>query len=576
LKLFTTNKSSSSRPTPKSVEDNALLMCHNRLLFVMGVMCFIFGILIFRLFDISLSSNEDVQITNRNANSNNEFLFQRASIEDRNGSIIAVNLATASLFVNPSKVVESKQAAEKLCRIFENSKCSEIREKITSDKTFHWLKRHLTPIEQQHINDLGLAGINFMKDEKRVYPHGNLFAHVVGYVDVDGNGLSGIERYFDERLKNNNEPVKLAVDIRIQQILRDEILEQAIAHSAIGGSGIVMDVNTGEIIAMTSLPDFDPHNVGLAGERARFNQVTLGAYELGSTFKILTLAMGLDGKHIGINDAFNTDEVIKIGNKQIQNYRGKGGIMATPEVLMYSSNIGSAQIGMKVGSRKQREYLSELGMLSQVKVELPERAYPLYPSSKLWTQASTITISYGHGIAVTPLHVARAIAAVVNGGYMVDPTLLKVTDQSKVERRQILSASTSETMRKLLRMVVVEGYGKKANAKGYIVGGKTGTAEKVSGRGYSKTANIASFIGAFPIHDPKYVVVVLIDEALPNAQNAGFTTGGMLAAPVAGSVISKIAPILGVTPRADDDKEVLEKLSINYQPRNPMTLKKSQ
>ncbi len=569
-------KTSNLRPAPKSVEDIALSVCHNRLVFTMGIMCLIFSILIFRLFDISLSSNEDIKIVGKTTNSNNDFLYQRASIEDRNGSIIAVNLTTASLFANPAKVVEPHIAAEKLCRIFEANKCMEIKEKILSDKPFSWLKRHLTPVEQQYINDLGIAGINFMKDEKRVYPHGNLFAHVAGYVDVDGNGLAGIERYFDERLKNSNEPIKLAVDVRIQQILRDEILEQAIAHSAIGGSGVVMDANTGEIIAMTSLPDFDPHNVGRSSERARFNQVTLGAYEMGSTFKILTLAMGLDGKHIGINDAFNTDEVIKIGNKQIGNYRGKGGIMATPEVLMYSSNIGSAQIGMKIGTKQQREYLSELGMLSQVKVELPERAYPLYPQAKLWTQASTITISYGHGIAVTPLHVARAISAVVNGGYMVDPTMLKVTDPSTIERKQILTAETSETMRKLLRMVVVDGFGKKANARGYFVGGKTGTAEKVSGHGYSKTANIASFIGAFPIHDPKYVVVVLIDEALPNAQNAGFTTGGMLAAPVAGSVISKIAPILGVNPRADNDEWVAEKLSIKYQPRNPLTLKKVQ
>lgn len=574
MKNIKANKLNALRPTPKSVEDNALSVCHNRLVFAMGMMCLVFGVLIFRLVDISLSSTEDVQIASKAPNPNNEFIVERASIEDRNGSIIAVNLTTASLFANPTKIVEPANAALKLCHIFEASKCAEIKEKVVSDKTFSWLKRHLTPVEQQYINDLGIAGINFMKDEKRAYPHGNLFSHVIGYVDVDGNGLAGVERYFDERLKNTNEPLKLSIDVRIQQILRDEILEQAVTHSAIGGSGIIMDVNTGEIIAMASLPDFDPHNVGRSSERARFNQVTMGAYEMGSTFKILTLAMGLDGKHIGVNDSFNTDEVIKIGSKQIHNYRGKGGIMATPEVLMYSSNIGTAQIGLRIGSKKQKEYLSELGMLSQVKVELPERGHPLYPPAKVWTQASTITISYGHGIAVTPLHVARAIAAVVNGGYMVDPTILKVDDVAAVERKQIMTTKTSETMRKLLRMVVIDGFGKKANAAGYFVGGKTGTAEKVSGRGYSKTANIASFIGAFPIHDPKYVVVILIDEALPNAINAGFTTGGMVAAPVAGSVITKIAPILGVKPLAEDDRVANEKLSLEYQPRNPLTKKK--
>jgi len=573
LTELSTNKNNILRPSPKVVEDAALNMCRNRLLFAMGAICFIFSILIFRLFDISLSSHEDVKIVSKNQNYSNDFLVERASIEDRNGTLIAVNLSTASLFANPTKIVEPSTAIEKLCKIFDSSKCPEIKEKINSGKTFAWLKRHLTPIEQQHVNDLGIAGINFMKDEKRVYPHGNLFSHVVGYVDVDGEGLGGIERSFNDRLKNSNEPVRLSIDVRIQQILRDEILNQAVLHSAIGGSGIVMDVNTGEVIAMVSVPDFDPHNVGKSSERARFNQVSMGAYEMGSTFKILTLAMGLDGKHISLNDAFNTDEAIKVGNKQIRNYRNKGGMMATPEVLMYSSNIGTAQIGLKVGGKKQREYLSEVGMLEPVDIEIPERGFPIYPKAKIWSQASTITISYGHGIAVTPLHVARAIAAVVNGGYMIKPTLLKVEDPASVEKKQIISTKTSEMMRKLLRLVVVEGYGKKANIPGYFVGGKTGTAEKVTGRGYSKTANIASFIGAFPIHAPQYVVIVLIDEALPNKINAGFTTGGMLAAPTAGNIIAKIAPILGVKPISEDNTAIADKLSLKYQPLNPMTKK---
>ncbi len=572
--VFSFKNQKTLRPTPKSVEDNALSTCHNRLLFTMSMICVVFSILIFRLFDISLSSTEDIQIANKSSGYRNDFIVQRASIEDRNGSIIAVNLTTASLFANPTKIIEPSIAAAKLCQIFETSKCSAIKEKIVSGKTFAWLKRNLTPIEQQHINDLGIAGINFMKDEKRAYPHGNLFSHVIGYVDVDGNGLAGVERYFDEQLKNSNKPLQLSIDVRIQQILRDEILEQAITHSAIGGSGIIMDANTGEIIAMASLPDFDPHNVGSSSDRSRFNQAAMGAYEIGSTFKILTIAMGLDGKHIGVNDVFNTDEVIKIGSKQIRNFRNKGGIMATPEVLMYSSNIGTAQIGLRIGGQKQKEWLSEFGMLSQVNIELPERGFPLYPRAKIWSPASTITISYGHGIAVTPLHVARAVAAVVNGGYIIEPTLLKVEDASKIERRQVMTSKTSETMRKLLRMVVIGGYGKKANVDGYFVGGKTGTAEKVlASGGYSKTANIASFIGAFPIYDPKYIVVVLIDEALPNALNAGFTTGGMVAAPIAGKIISRIAPILGVKPLQIDDKQINEKLSLEYQPRNSMTKK---
>ena len=563
------------RPTSRTIEDQALAISRNRLVFLIGLFSLVFTIIIFKLFEVCLSNKEDIKIASRyDTPSNNAFLVNRAAIEDRNGSIIAVNLSTASLYANPSKVIDKPHAIDELCKIFEGSKCSDVKVKINNGKNFSWLKRHLTPIEQQHVNDLGIPGINFVKDEKRVYPHVNLLSHIIGFVDIDGRGLAGIERTFDERLNNNNEPLKLSVDVRIQQILRDEILEQAINHSAIGGSGVIMDVNTGEIIAMASLPDFDPNNLPASSERSRFNQVTLGTYEMGSTFKVLTLAMGLDGKHININDTFNTDEVIKIGNKQIKNYRGQGGIMATPEVLIYSSNIGSAQIGMKVGTKKQKAYLADLGMLSSVDIELPEKGYPLYPSQKLWNNASTITISYGHGIAVTPLHVARAISAIVNGGRMVKPTLLRVNDETKIESKRIISESTSLIMRKLLRMVVVSGYGKKADVEGYFVGGKTGTAEKLSGRVYSKNTNIASFVGAFPINDPKYVIVVLIDEALPNKLNAGFTTGGMIAAPLAGKIIERVAPLLGIQPRSHEDKDVADTLSLSYQPRNPLSFKK--
>jgi cell division protein FtsI (penicillin-binding protein 3) len=572
LTLFNFNKNSNSiRPTPKTVEDEALQMCHNRLLFGMAAICLVFSVLIFRLFEISLSSNEDLKLAKNYGE--NDFVMQRSAIQDRNGSIIAVNLTTASLYINPSKVVEKQYASEKLCKIFPSSKCSDIKSQIDSDKTFAWLKRHLTPAEQQYVHDLGIAGVSFLKDEKRVYPHANLFAHVLGYVDVDGDGLSGVEKYFDDRLKNTNEPLTLSVDVRIQEILREEILAQAVAHNAIGGSGVIMDVHTGEIIAMTSVPDFDPHNVAKATERQRFNQATLGDYEMGSTLKLLTLAMGLDGKQVGINDVFNTDQVIKVGNKQIHNYRNKGGIMSTPEVIMYSSNVGLAQIGLRVGLSKQQSYLGDFGLLAKAPIELPEVAYPLYPSKKMWTQASLITISFGHGIAITPLHVARAISAVVNGGYLVKPTLVKVDNQDEVEKVQVISEKTSDTMRRIMRLIVTKGYGKKAEAQGYFVGGKTGTAEKVVGRTYAKHANIASFVGAFPIHEPKYAIVVLIDEATANKENGGFTTGGMVAAPVVGRIIEKIAPILDVKPFDAEDPKIVEKLSLEYQAKNPASFR---
>ncbi|MCE2992719.1 MAG: penicillin-binding protein 2 [Candidatus Jidaibacter sp.] len=573
-KLAFLHKKMQNRPTSKVAEEIALHMSKGRILFMMLAISITYLALMLRMFDLSLSNHEDVKIAKRDFDGT-ELVMQRSNVVDRNGVILAVNLSTASLYAHPNKIVDKTDAIKNICAIFSQHNCNEFESKINSDKPFVWLKRHLTPIEQQYIHDLGIAGIGFMRDEKRVYPHGNLFAHTLGLVDIDSNGIAGVERFFDERLKNNHIPLQLSLDIRVQEILREELLEQAQLHSAIGSSGLVMDINTGEIIAMVSLPDFDPHDIGSASERARFNQVTLGVYEMGSTFKMLTLAMGLDGKYFKLNDAINTDNVIKVGNKAINDYRGKGGLMALPEVLMYSSNKGAAQIGMRIGAQQQRSYFEDFGLLSQLKVEVGEKSSPLYPSSKIWSQASTITISDGHGTAVTPMHAAKAISSVVNGGYSIEPTLLrKKDDEDLPDRKQILSSETSDTMRRMLRLVVTDGFGKKADASGYFVGGKTGTAEKIVGRSYSKSANLASFLGAFPMHNPKYIVLVIIDEALPNKINAGFTTGGMVAAPVANKIVSRIAPILGVKPRSDDDLEIKQKVHLDYRPLNKATLDK--
>lgn len=554
------------QPTSIDVEDVALDASKNRLFVLMFSIIAVFSILILRIFDICLSNNEDVQIS-RSKNTH-DFFIQRASIVDRNGTILAVNLPTASVYANPQKIKDPKIAADKLCHALSNIECEDLETKLASNKTFLWIKRHLSPKEQQTVHNLGLPGISFLSEEKRVYPHGNLFAHVLGFADIDGEGISGMEKYFNKSLVQNiNEPLKLSLDSRIQQIMHEEISKQIKEHSAVGGSGVLMDVKTGEVIAMVSLPDFDPHHVNYATERERFNQITLGTYEMGSTFKILTLAMGLDGQFIGVNDAFNLDIPIKIGSKTIKDYKGKGGTLSVPEILMYSSNIGTAQIAMRVGAKMQRNYLEEFGLLSTVDIELPEKSYPQYPQDKLWSQASLITISYGHGIAVTPLHLLRAMSAIVNGGNLVKPTLLQVEDPSLLESRRVISERASDTMRKIMRLVVTNGSGKKANAEGYLLGGKTGTSEKISGKSYNKKSNIASFISAFPMHDPKYAIIVLIDEATPNEKNFGYTTGGMIAAPVVGEIVPRIAPILGISPVEENDPEVVAKLAIDYTPR---------
>lgn len=555
------------RPTEAVVEENALIVSKTRLYVILFSIVFAYFVLVVRLFEVSLSSREDLLIGTRS--SGTDFFVQRADIVDRNGVVLATNLSTASLYANPQKILNAKVAAEKLCTTFAELNCLETFKKLSDkDKTFQWMVRHLTPKQQQLAHDLAIPGLEFIREEKRVYPHGPLFSHLLGFVDVDSIGMAGIERSFNDRLiQENTKALTISIDTRIQQVLREEIQAQVQLHSAVGGSGVVMDANTGEILALVSLPDFDPNYPGKAEERSRFNQVTLGAYEMGSTLKILTIAMGLEGNFIKVNDAFNTDAQVMIGSHRISDYRGKGGMLSVPEILMYSSNIGVAQIAMKAGASHQRNFLKKFGLLSDPQIELPEKTRPLFPSQKNWNNSNMIAISFGHAIAITPLQSASSLAATINGGKLVKSTLLKQDDPSSIEYERVISEETSLTMRKLLRLVAVGGSGKKANAAGYLVGGKTGSAEKIVNGHYSKTANLASFVGAFPMHDPKYVILVMIDEAKRNEINHGFTTGGMIAAPVAGNVIARIAPILNIEPVEEEDEEVNQALEVDYTPR---------
>lgn len=555
-------------PSTKAVEDSALDVSKNRLAVVLVVVTFAFAVLLFRLFELSITSQEDFKNVARSNKSGIDFFQQRASVTDRQGVIIATNLSTASLYANPSEIIDPKLTAQIVCKTFSSLNCGDVLKKLQSKKTFIWIKRHLTPKEQQNVNDLGIPGLYFIKEEKRVYPHNSLYSHIIGFVDVDGKGLAGVEQYFNSSLVNESgNPLELSVDTRVQEILHNELQEQVQLHSAIGASGAVMDVNTGEIVAMVSLPDFDPNKPNKTSERARFNQITLGTYEMGSTFKVFTTSSGLDGNFIKVNDAFNTDASVMVGNYKIKDFKPKGGVLSVPEILMYSSNIGTAQIAMKIGVKKQQEYMKKFGLLSGIEIELPEKSYPLYPSLKNWGHPSLVTISYGHGIAVTPLHVLKAFSAIVNGGKLVKPTLLKVADSADVPHEIILKDDTSKTMRKLMRLVVTKGSGKKANAEGYVVAGKTGTAEKLNGGKYSKNSNLALFVCAFPIDDPKYALFIAIDEAKKNSLNGGYTMGGVLAAPVAGNVITRIAPILGVSPRNEADLEIQDKTSLVFQAR---------
>ncbi|CAL7962399.1 cell division protein FtsI (penicillin-binding protein 3) [Alphaproteobacteria bacterium] len=498
----------------------------------------------------------------------------RASIEDRNGVLLATNIMTSSIYARPKQFVDKAKAASSISQAIAGITEQQLLDKFFVEKEFVWIKRHITPEEQKRVHNLGIPGVYFVPDQKRFYPHENLCSHALGYVDIDGNGLAGIERAYDSRLKNDASTLQLALDIRVQNIIKEELQHAISLHNAVGGIGIMMDISTSEVVGMVSLPDFNLNKLNKTELKQSFNQATLAVNEMGSTFKILTIASALDFGKIAVDEAFDVSQPIKVGKYTIHDYRGKGGVLSVPEILMYSSNLGVAQIARRLGIAKQREYLRKFGMLSPVTFDIGEVGKPLYPNEKRWSDVHLATISYGHGIAVTALHSVQAMAAVVNGGLLHHPTLIKQAENQNGETKRVLSNNTSLMMRKLLRLVVEYGSGKAANVPGYFVGGKTGTVEKVVNGRYSKHTNIALFMGAFPINDPRYVIFVAIDEAKNNQVNKGFTTGGAIAAPAAGEIIRKTANILDVLPQEQDDPEVAKQMFVEYTPRYKMLAKR--
>jgi cell division protein FtsI (penicillin-binding protein 3) len=523
-----------------------------RLLVGFGVFALAFVAIAGRLVDVSLLQDvTEPRITDQSPIVSP--VAERADILDRNGVVLATSLQTSSLFANPKQVLDVNEAANGLAAVLPDLSVAELRVKLNADKTFVWIERNLTPRQQMDVQRLGLPGLYFQAEEKRVYPLGSLTSHVVGFTDLDNRGIAGIEASFDDVLAGGRHPVQLSLDVRIQQIMHQE-LERGIADfRGIGGAGIVLDAQTGEILSMVSLPDFDPSQPGGAGTDQRFNRATLGIYEMGSTFKVFNTAMALDSGRIQLTDKFDTTKPLVVGRYTIHDFEPMNRWLSVPEIFMLSSNIGAARMAMEMGADSQKEFLAKVGMLRPVNVELPEVGRPIFPA--IWRLISTVTIAYGHGIAVSPLHVVSGVAAMVNGGLMRPATLVKRNPDEVSDGQRVISAKTSTTMRELFRLVVQAGTGKAADAPGYLVGGKTGTAEKTLAKGYSTNARLASFVGAFPINDPRYIVLVMVDEPKPNAHSYGFATGGWVAAPVVSRIVQRMAPLVGMAPIASDAPE---------------------
>ena len=491
----------------------------------------------------------------------------RAEIVDRGGMLVASSLRTASLYAQPQRVLDPREAARELARVLEGKDEKGLFAALTSTRSFVWLARNLTPRQQNAVHRLGLPGLDFQRSERRVYPHGALMAHALGFTGIDNDGLAGLEKTFDRVLNAGGSPLKTSLDVRVQQIMRAELLAQIDTFDAIGGGGLVLDVDTGEVIALVSLPDFDPHQAGAAGDAQRFNRVALGVYELGSVFKIFNHALALDSGVVSMAGGYDASHSLRVARFTISDYHGKARWLSVPEIFMFSSNIASAKMAADIGGPAQRAFLDKLGMLRPSAIELPEVGAPLAPSP--WRDINTMTIGYGHGIAVSPLHLAVAVAAVVNGGVLRPPTLLKREPGVPVSGKRVISAATSDQMRRLLRLVVAHGTGRNAAAPGYLVGGKTGTAEKQVGGRYAAESLISSFVGAFPMIRPRYVVLAMLDEPKGNADNLGYATGGWTAAPAVGRVIAQIAPLMGITPIDEDAAEVRRAMAISINSLDP-------
>lgn len=533
---------------------------YQRLYVVVAFFMLIFILITVKLVKVSAVNKENSQITF------NSGILARNEIVDRNGILLAVDLDIVSLYAIPKMLSDPIYTAEQLLKIFPELKKEDLKKNLQSGKSFAWVKRNITPKQQHQVNSLGIPGLEFEKGTKRIYTQGSLFSHILGYVDTDGNGIAGIEKQFDEQLKDpTSGKLQLSVDVRVQSIVRNELMKSINEFKAKGGIGIVMDATNGEIISMVSLPDFDPHKPNTATKESLFNQVSLGVYEVGSIMKGITIAMALEAKAVSVRDVYYVKAPIKASRFVIHDYRPKFSYLSLPQIFMHSSNIGTAMVSLEIGGERQRKFLRQFGFFDPIHVELPEKGQPIYPSERNWSDISTMTISFGHGIAVTPLHFMRAAVALANGGYTCEPTLLKANDKEPKMLNRVLSEETSKIMRKLMRLTVEHGSGKKSDAEGYLPGGKTGSAEKSTKGGYSKTAKYSSFFAAFPINNPRYVTLMILDDPIPNA-NTPFTGGAWTSAPLTGRIIKRIAPILNVKPIDHNDPKIKEELWLDFKP----------
>ena len=495
----------------------------------------------------------------RRAGSGDRIATARPDILDRNGQILAIDVRSPSLFAEPRRIIDLDEAVELLTAVLPDLDATELRDRLGTKRGFIWVKREITPKQQQEIHRLGIPGVGFLSENKRVYPNSAEVSHLIGHVNIDNQGIAGIEKWLDGRglaalhmaglaADRLQKPIELAVDLRVQHALRDELIAAAEKFKVKAAAGLIVDVRTGEIISMVSLPDYDPNSPKQANDPLRINRLTTGVFELGSTFKALTVAMALDSGKINLNSSFDARGSLRYGKFSINDYKGQNRVLTVPEIFTYSSNIGTAKMALALGVEHHKWFLKKLGQLDRLRTELPESAEPLVP--KRWGELNTVTIAFGHGLSVAPLQAVAGINALVNGGLLIPPTFMKRTEEeARAIAKQVVKPETSDKMRYLLRLNVEKGTAKRAEVDGYYVGGKTGTSEKVVAGRYSRSKLLTTFTAILPADKPRYQILIMLDEPQGLPETGGYATSGWNAAPTAGAVIARIAPMLGIEPR---------------------------
>ncbi|WP_068877018.1 MULTISPECIES: penicillin-binding protein 2 [unclassified Phenylobacterium] len=483
----------------------------------------------------------------------------RADLVDRNGMLLAADLLHYGLYIDPREIWETEETRRSLLRTLPNLEPERLERALRGNRRIFVLGA-LTPQERNRVHELGLPGVSFEPEQRRVYPLGTSAAHIVGFSDAGGEGISGAEAAFNDDIRaaaRNGSPVPLSIDLRVQGALEDELYKAVAEFTPKGAVGLVTDVHTGEILGMASWPAYDPNKPGKAGVYAQTNRAAATVYEMGSTFKAFTVAIGLDSGVATPESTFDARNPYKLGYRTIHDYHAARKVLTLVEVFQHSSNIGTAKLAESVGPQQMGRYFAGLGLTTPAKVELVESARPLTP--KVWNEDAVASTSFGHGINVTPLALARAYGTILNGGKLIPLTIRKLEPGAKVDGPRVMSERTSLQMLSIMRANVSgeSGSGRSANMPGLSVGGKTGTGEKYDPaiRGYSRSRQVSSFAAVFPTTGPvdakRYFVLILLDEPHGTARSAGYSTGGWVAAPAAGRVIERIAPFLGVTRRAD-------------------------